>query len=165
MSTPSASGPHPGGASRFLDRFRFQVVGEDVVPVTAPPVPIIPPTVPGPVAMARVAMVLTTSVQNKASLNKNKNKNKNKGNLQSGSGSGLQSNLIPAFELRRLHQQPSQNPFTTAQRFTWEQLDVLLPPGPDVTRLETAVMLSLQQRDRERARRKDDIVQESTLDV
>jgi len=109
------------------------------------------------------AGVANQSVLNKASLNKNKNKNKNKMAFN-GSGSG-DSSLIPAFELRRLHQQPSRNAFTAAARFTWEMLDILPPPGPDFTRLEAKVLLSLQKRDRERARRLPDILQEASLSV
>jgi len=159
-----------GSLSRFLDQYRFKIAGDDVVPCAPADRPVIELETKdasgATVMMARVAMVLNSSVQNKASLNKNKNKNKNKGSaLQSGSGGGSQSSLIPAFELRRLHTLPSLHAFTAARKFTWEQLDIPLPPGPDVTRLETAVLLSLQARDRERSRRKEDIERESSLDV
>ncbi|CAN7691407.1 phosphatase PAP2 family protein [Rhizobium leguminosarum] len=107
--------------------------------------------------------VANKSVLNKASLNKNKNKNKNKSTMDGGS-LGL-SQLIPSFELRRLHQQPSRNAYTAARRFTWEKLDILPPPGPDYTRLETTVLLSMQRRDRERVRRLPDIQIESTISV
>ncbi|WP_199227147.1 phospholipid phosphatase [Aminobacter sp. AP02] len=113
---------------------------------------------------------MIASLHNMASLNKHKskakNKNKNRGSaLQSGCVSGAQSSLIPVFELRRMHASPSSHAFTAARKFTWEQLDIPLPPGPDVTRLETSVLLSLQARDRERSRRKEDIEREASLDV
>ncbi|MGO7888860.1 hypothetical protein ACC740_38890, partial [Rhizobium ruizarguesonis] len=71
-------------------------------------------------------------IQTHSSLNKNKkkskNKNKNKSKMDGGS-LGV-SQLIPSFELRRLHQKPSSNAYTAARRFTWEKLDILPPPGP-----------------------------------
>nr|WP_250811341.1 phosphatase PAP2 family protein [Neorhizobium tomejilense] len=112
--------------------------------------------------------VANKSVLNKATLNKNKNKNKNNKNKNKSTMDGASlgmSQLIPAFELRRLHQQPSRNAFTAARRFTWEILDIPPPPGPDYTRLEAAVLLSMQRRDRERARRMPDIQAEATISV
>lgn len=150
MTSAASRDKPPVGAARFMSRFRYQVLGEDLIPLK-------------PLENIVFFRVLA-HVQNKASLNKNKNKNKNSG-LQSGSGDGAQANLIPAFELSRLHQQASDNPFTVVRRFIWETLDIPLPPGPDLTRLETEVLLSLQARDRERARRNEDIIREATLDV
>lgn len=176
----------------FLNEHRFKVEpdtvspcdprapagGEPPPPDEAEQLPELPPegapdlaAAAGP-AMAAVTMaaatVLNKSVanklaQNKVALNKNKNKNKNKASFE-GATRGL-SQLIPAFELRRLHQQPSRNAFTAARRFAWEMLDVLPPPGPDYTRLETAVLLSMQKRDRERVRRRPAIESQATISV
>jgi hypothetical protein len=173
VSGNDSSAPAEGGFSHFLDQYRFKIAGDDVLPCAAtdrPPIVLETTLASGAEAMVMSAgvasAVMSAGVLNKASLNKNKNKNKNKGSaLQSGSGTGSQASLIPAFELRRLHTSPSPHAFTAARKFTWEQLDIPLPPGPDVTRLETTVMLSLQARDRERSRRKDDIEREATLDV
>ena len=101
-------------------------------------------------------------VQNKSALNKNKNKNKNKANYD---GALAAAGLIPALEMRRLHQLPSADAFTVAQKFAWECLDIILPPGPDYTRLETAVLLAMQKRDRERMRRLPDIEAQAALSV
>ena len=168
---------HVGGVARFLDKYRFRIVAGEVVSCPAeerPQPPASPPAAGAMVVMSASVMaagVLQAPVQNKASLNKNKNKNKNQhknknknkafaADLAAGGGA-----LMPSFEFRRLHQQPSPSTFVAARKFTWEQLDIPLPPGPDVTRLETEVMLSLQGRDRERARRRDDIKRESSFDV
>lgn len=136
-------------------------------PELAPDVEPLPTAGPMMATMAAASVlnksVANKSVFNKAALNKNKNKNKNKAAMDGGN-LGV-SQLIPAFELRRLHQQPSRNAFTAARRFTWEMLDILPPPGPDYTRLETTVLLSMQRRDRERARRLPDIQSEATISV
>jgi hypothetical protein len=156
---------------QFLNSFRFEVDADHVSP--CPPLPFaeVDPAMDGagiaipgaPIAGAATASggVANKSVLNKSSLNKNKNKNKTSfGGISTGN-----AQLIPAFKLRRLHQQPSRNAFTAAARFTWEMLDITPPPGPDFTRLETKVMLSMQKRDRERARRLQDIQQEAALSV
>jgi hypothetical protein len=117
---------------------------------------------------------LNKSVQNKSSLNKNKNKNKNKiKNKNKNKNKNKMmldaipslGSLLPSLELRRLHQLPATHPFTVAKQFAWECLDLQLPPGPDVSRLETAVLLSMQARDRERARRAPDIEAQAALSV
>ncbi|ATU94877.1 phosphatase PAP2 family protein [Phyllobacterium zundukense] len=163
---------------QFMNSFRFEIDADHVSP--CPPLPVVkadPQSVPAavdgpgvnspasPMAGAAVAGggVANKTVLNKSSLNKNKNKNKNKASF--GGISTGDSQLIPAFQLRRLHQQPSRNAFTAAARFTWEMLDITPPPGPDFTRLETKVLLSMQKRDRERARRLPDIQQEASLSV
>lgn len=113
---------------------------------------------------------MNKSVQNKSALNKNKNKNKsknknknkNKATFDSGAGT---SGLIPALELRRLHRLPAPDPFTVAEYFAWECLDVEPPPGPDYSRLETAVLLSMQARVQERLRRVGDIEAQAALSV
>ncbi|MBZ9603429.1 phosphatase PAP2 family protein [Phyllobacterium chamaecytisi] len=156
---------------QFLNNFRFEVDADHVSP--CPPLPFAEVdaavdgagiNIPGaPLAGAATASggVANKSVLNKSSLNKNKNKNKTSfGGISTGN-----AQLIPAFQLRRLHQQPSRNAFTAAARFTWEMLDITPPPGPDFSRLETKVMLSMQKRDRERARRLPDIQQEASLSV
>ncbi len=111
--------------------------------------------------------VANKSVLNKASLNKNKDKNKNKNKNKStmdGASLGV-SQLIPALRIA------AAAPATVTQRlyrsatFAWEMLDILPPPGPDYTRLETTVLLSMQRRDRERVRRLPDIQLESTISV
>jgi len=162
---------------QFLNSFRFEIDADNVSP--CPPLPSIkadpqsavpaadgsavaspPSPMAGAVASGGVA---NKTVMNKSSLNKNKNKNKNKASF--GGISTGDAQLIPAFQLRRLHQQPSRNAFTAAARFTWEMLDITPPPGPDFTRLDTKVLLSMQKRDRERARRLPDIQQEASLSV
>ena len=52
-----------------------------------------------------------------------------------------------------------------ASRFAWECLDIPLPPGPDYTRLETAVLLAMQTRDKERMRRQPEIEAQAALSV
>ena len=159
--------PQQGGLSHFLDQYRFKIAGDDVVPCSASDRTLGMKSVAASARAVMPSHTMSASMQNKASLNRaSKNKYKNKvSTLQSGSGSSLQSSLIPIFELRRLHASPSPHAFTAARKFTWEQLDILLPPGPDVTRLETSVLLSLQARDRERSRRKEDFEREARLDV
>jgi hypothetical protein len=164
--------------TQFLNSFRFQVDADHVSPCPQPPFVatdrqlaqpsadqpgIDSPALPMTGAAVASGGVANKAVLNKSSLNKNKNKNKNKasfGGISTGDGQ-----LIPAFQLRRLHQQPSRNAFTAAARFTWELLDITPPPGPDFTRLETKVLLSMQKRDRERVRRLPDIQQETALTV
>ncbi len=116
---------------------------------------------------------MAASVQrsaNKSSLNKNKrvlnkNKNKNKNKASNDGGKGYDAGLIPAAALRRLHSASPRAPFDALARFTWEALDLPPPPGPDVARLETAVLLAMQARDDERRRRLSDIERESSMSV
>jgi hypothetical protein len=161
---------------QFLNSFRFEVDADHVSP--CPPLPFVtidpqsrqPAAVGAGVASPQTPLagaafasggVANKTVLNKSSLNKNKNKNKTSfGGISTGN-----AQLIPSFQLRRLHQQPSRNAFTAAARFTWEMLDITPPPGPDFSRLETKVLLSMQKRDRERARRLPDIQQEASLSV
>lgn len=168
---------------QFLNNFRFQIDADQVSP--CPPLPLVemdPQSIlPGEIefdsdspaltmttAVMRSGGVMSAGVANKSALNKsslNKNKNKNKNKMAFGGISAGDAQLIPAFELHRLHQQPSRNAFTAAARFTWEMLDITPPPGPDFSRLESKVLLSMQKRDRERARRLSDIQQEASLSV
>jgi hypothetical protein len=170
----------PTSLVRFLNEFPFTVEagavepckGSSTEPSPTPSAPAPRDLVAGPLAdmTARSATasvmrggVMNKSVANKAVLNKNKNKNKNK--IASGISGGNHSQLIPSFEIRRLHQRPANNAFYAAQRFTWELLDIPPPPGPDYSRLETEVLLSMQARAGERNRRQPDIEREDTLDV
>lgn len=112
---------------------------------------------------------MNRSVLNKSILNKNKsilNKgslNKNKA-LAPTSGGGFEGALLPALELRRLHQgtDPLGAPL---RRFVWERIDIEAPPGPDHTRSEIEKLLDLQNNVQERERRSPDILLEATLDL
>jgi len=146
--------PLPATAAEFLNRYRFEVFADRVRPVLGGEGQQIGGDGDGGGQGSGGGSL--------ASLNKNKNKNKNKASFDGGQAA---SGLIPALELRRLHQLPTANFFTVAQHFVWECLDITLPPGPDYTRLETAVVLAMQARDRERMRRLPDIEAQSTLSV
>lgn len=168
---------------QFLNSFRFQVDADHVSPCPPlPPVATDPqpelaaagePQIDSPAFSVEAAVtgsggVMSAGVANKSVLNKstlNKNKNKNKNKMAFGGVNFGDAQLMPAFELRRLHQQPSRNAFTAAARFTWEMLDIAPPPGPDFSRLESKVLLAMQERDRERARRLPDIQQQASLSV
>jgi hypothetical protein len=112
---------------------------------------------------------MNRSVLNKTILNKNKsilNKgplNKNKA-LALASGGGFEEALLPALELRRLHQ--GTGPLgAPLRRFVWERLDIEAPPGPDRTRSEIEDLLDMQNNLQERERRRPDILLEATLDL
>jgi hypothetical protein len=112
---------------------------------------------------------MNRSVLNKTTLNKNKsilNKgplNKNKAQALESSG-GFEEALIPALELRRLHQGPYP-PGETPPHFVWECMDIEAPPGPDHTRFEIERLLKMQNDLQERERRRPEILLEATLDL
>lgn len=112
---------------------------------------------------------LNRSVLNKAALNKNKsgmNKsvlNKNKRRV-SETGQMIDNSLLPALQLRRLHQ-GTTNDGAPLRRFVWEGLDLPAPPGPDYTRFETERLLEKQLDVQERERRRPDIIVEASLDL
>lgn len=128
-----------------------------------------PRTGPSFAAMNRSVLNKTVFNKNKSAFNKNKsifNKgafNKNKAQAMM-SGGGFEEALIPALELRRLHQgtSPLGSPL---RRFIWEMIDIPAPPGPDYTRFETELLLDMQGNVEERRRRHPDILLESTLDL
>jgi hypothetical protein len=112
--------------------------------------------------VSAVRMVLNKSALNKSALNKNKNKNKNKMNGSSAENAG--GTLIPTDALLRLHRAGQSN-MKIPLEGEWTKIPLPPPPGPDHSRLETALLLVMQQNREEREARIPDIHREATLDL
>jgi hypothetical protein len=114
-----------------------------------------------------VRMVLNKSALNKSALNKsvlNKNMNKNKNKLQGSGAEGAGGTLVPTDALLRLHRAGLGN-MEKPLPGEWTQVSLPPPPGPDHSRLETALLLAMQENREERDARTPDIYRESTLDL
>ncbi len=108
-------------------------------------------------AASAVRVVFNKSAFNKSSLNKNKGTNK----LAAPAAGGT---LIPTAPILRLHRfGPLES--GSALPFDWANIGLAPPPGPDHTRLETAVLLAMQNARAVRRMRREDIVRQATLDV
>ncbi|WP_262299508.1 phosphatase PAP2 family protein [Microvirga sesbaniae] len=164
--------------ANFLNQHRWVVRGGTLVPFDIPARTSASPSARQPEGDLELPLVEPTagpsfatmnrSVLNKSILNKNKS-TFNKGSLNKNkalapAGGGFEEALLPALELRRLHQ--GTGPLgAPLRRFVWECIDIEAPPGPDRTRFEIEQLLALQNDLQERERRRPDILLEATLDL